>query len=87
MTKTWAAARQNQQNDLYHRQRLRSAWASAQSESESSLCAHWVAKDRSFLHVDSGTAQSDLSLRWAHMSFSLFCRAVAHLPRGLFHHY
>ena len=44
--------------------RLRSAWASTQSDqslrcacpgwSESSLCAHWVAKDPSFLHADSG---------------------------------
>ena len=32
--------------------RLRSAWASAQSD-QSSLCAQWVAKDPSFLHVDS----------------------------------
>ena len=33
-------------------QRLRSAWASAQSD-QSSLCAQWVAKDPSFLHADS----------------------------------
>ena len=32
--------------------RLRSAWASAQSD-QSSLCAQWVAKDPSFLHADS----------------------------------
>ena len=32
--------------------RLRSAWASAQSV-QSSLCAQWVAKDPSFLYVDS----------------------------------
>ena len=32
--------------------RLRSAWASAQSD-QSSLCAQWVAKDPSFLHTDS----------------------------------
>ena len=31
--------------------RLRSAWASAQSD-QSSLCAQWVAKDLSFLHAD-----------------------------------
>ena len=36
---------------LCAQRRLRSAWASAQSES--SLCAHWVAKDPSFLHADS----------------------------------
>ena len=51
--------------------RLRSAWASAQSD-QSSLCAQWVAKDPSFLHADSkdwldwADAQADLSLRWAH---------------------
>ena len=33
-------------------QRLRSAWASTQSD-QSSLCAQWVAKDPSFLHADS----------------------------------
>ena len=32
--------------------RLRSTWASAQSD-QSSLCAHWVDKDPSFLHADS----------------------------------
>ena len=32
--------------------RLRSAWASAQSD-QSSLCAQWVAKDPSFLYADS----------------------------------
>ena len=32
--------------------RLGSAWASAKSD-QSSLCAQWVAKDPSFLHVDS----------------------------------
>ena len=37
---------------LYAQQRLRSAWASAQSD-QSSLCAQWVAKGPSFLHADS----------------------------------
>ena len=35
----WAAARQNQQNDLWAQQRLRSAWASAQSD-QSLCCPH-----------------------------------------------
>ena len=51
--------------------RLRSAWASAQSD-QSSLRAEWVhvAKYPSFLHADSEeSAQSDLSLRWAHSHF------------------
>ena len=54
--------------------------------SESSLCAQWVAKDPRFLHKDSedsdptGTdAQAELNLRWAHMLFCWFCRAVAQL--------
>ena len=38
-------------NDLCTQRRLRSAWASAQSD-QSSLCAQWVAKDPSFLHAD-----------------------------------
>ena len=35
----WAAARQNQQNDMCAQRLLRSAWASAQPD-QSSLCAH-----------------------------------------------
>ena len=35
----WTAARQNQQNDMCAQRRLRSAWASAQSD-QSLLCAH-----------------------------------------------
>ena len=37
---------------LCAQRRLRSAWASAQSD-QSTLCAHWVAKDPRFLHADS----------------------------------
>ena len=48
----WATAWQNQHNGMCAQQRLRSAWASAQSD-QSSLCAQWVAKDPSFLHTDS----------------------------------
>ena len=55
----WAVAWQNQQNGMCAQQRLRSAWASAQSDqgcpgwSEFSLCAQWIAKESSFLHADS----------------------------------
>ena len=41
-------------------------------------CAQWVAKDQSFLHMDSedwsdwADAQADLSLRWAHTHFAGF---------------
>ena len=44
--------------------------------SESSLCAQWVAKDPSFLHVDSEDSDetgrmpmANLSLGWAHTDF------------------
>ena len=55
----WAASWQNQQNDMCAQRRLRSAWASAQSD-QSSLCAQWVAKDPSFLHADSEDSESSL---------------------------
>ena len=56
----WATSWKNQQNGMCTQQRLRSAWASAQSD-QSLLCAQWVAKDLSFLHVDS--EDSDLTRR------------------------
>ena len=44
----YADLRQNQQSGMRDQQRLiRPVW------SESSLCTQWVAKDPSFLHVDS----------------------------------
>ena len=50
--------------------------------SESSLCAHWVAKDMSFLHADSedsggcpGWSQSSLG----EQSFCWFCHEAAHM--------
>ena len=49
--------------------------------SEPLLCADWVAKGSRFLRADSDwvDAQFDLSLRWVHMSFCWFCRAVAQM--------
>ena len=53
--------------------------------SESSLWSQWVAKDPSFIHVDSEDwsdwedVQADRSLRWAHSSFCWFCHAVAQI--------
>ena len=47
----WATSWQNQRNGICAQRRLRSAWASVQSD-QSSLCAQWVAKDPSFLHAD-----------------------------------
>ena len=65
--------------------RLRPACASTQSD-QSSLSAQWVAKDPSFLHVDSkdwsdwADAQADLSLLDTH-SFCWFCHVVAHFMK------
>ena len=80
-TFTWAAALQNQQNDGTQR-RLRSAWASVQSDQSSlstwrnigpfTYWAHWK------LWTDWVDAQGDLSLRWIHV-ICWFCRAAAHL--------
>ena len=67
---------------LCAQRRLRSAWASVCSES--SLCAQWIAKDPSFLHADSEDwhltgRMPNLSLRWAHIPFCLFCHEAAHI--------
>ena len=48
---------QNKQNNLCAKLRLRSAWASFQSD-QSSLCAQWVAKDPMFLHAEDQTDQT-----------------------------
>ena len=71
---------------LYAQRRLRSAWASAQSD-QCSLCAQWVAKDPWFLHADSedsdqtgrcqGWSESSLGAQ----SFCWFCRALAHFKQ------
>ena len=66
----WAASWQNQQCGMRAQQRLRSAWASAQSD-QSSLSAwrelgSWAQRR---LWSDWADAQADLSLRWAHNHF------------------
>ena len=61
---------------LCAQRRLRSAWASAQSD-QSSLCASWVAKDPSFLRADSKDSDSSLgapSLCW-------FCHVAAQVKQ------
>ena len=60
----WAAAWQNQQNDLCVQWRLRSNWADVQSDQSLGL---WS---------DEADAQPDMSLRLAHRSFCWFCHAV-----------
>ena len=47
-----ATSWQKQQNGMCAQRRLRSAWASTQSD-QSSLCAQWVTKGPKFLHADS----------------------------------
>ena len=68
---------------LCAQRRLRSAWASAQSD-QSLRCALMGSlgpKLSSFgqrrLRLDWADAQADLSLRWAHMPFCWFCQVVA----------
>ena len=77
----WAAAWQNQQNDLCAQQRLRSAWASAQSD-QSFRCGH----EETFgpLLPNERTAKTLMRHRWAHKSFCWFCRAAAHFLRSCF---
>ena len=70
---TWAASWQNEQNDC------------ASSESKCLLCAQWVAKDLSFLRVDSedwsdwADAQAELRLRWTHSLFCWFCHVAGYI--------
>ena len=79
----WATAWQNQQNYLCVPQRLRSAWASTQSDLSSlsawrnlgSLDTHWAHREDWSVWA---YAQADLSLCWEHRSFCWFCRAAAH---------
>ena len=58
-------------------QRLRSAWASAQS----SLCAQWVAKDLSFLHADREDSNQTgrMPRLICDMPFCLFCHEAVHM--------
>ena len=78
----WVRAWQNQHNDLCPQRKLRSAWASAQSDQSSlspwrnlaSLATHWVHREDWSNWAD---AQADLSLCWTHRSYCWFCHAVA----------
>ena len=60
---------------LCAKRRLRSAWASAQSD-QSSLCTRWVAKDSSFLHAhreDSDQTGRMPRLIWVFAGHTSFC--------------
>ena len=70
--KIWAASWQNQQNDLCAKQRLRSAWASAQSDQ--SLRCQYEESLGPWLPID-----CTASLRWAHMPFCWFCHEAAQI--------
>ena len=56
---TWAALWQNQQNGMCAQRRLRSAWASTQSD-QNLRCPH-----------EEADAQADLSLHWVHITMLL----------------
>ena len=82
----WAASWQNQQNGMCTQRRLRSAWASAQSDQSllsawrklGSLATHWMHSD---------DAQADQSLRWAQRSFCWFCHEAAEIIMMFFNVY
>ena len=52
LTKIWLSCRTTKQNDMCTQRRLRSAWASAQSD-QSSLCAQLIVRCPMFFHADS----------------------------------
>ena len=63
--------------------RLRSAWASAQSDMSLRSEGSWGPKlsscEQRRLWSDWADAQADLSVRWAHMPFCWFCHEASHL--------
>ena len=86
ITKIWAAAWQNRQNDLCTQQRLRSTWASTQSDQ--SLLSTWrniepLTTYRAHSEDSSDWGMPRLSLCWAHVSFCWFCRAASQLSSNI----
>ena len=87
----WTGAWQNQHNDLYTQQRLRSAWASAQSDqsawpsAQSAVCfmgslgPNLSSDGQWWLWSDWADAQADPSPRWVHRSFCWFCGVAAQI--------
>ena len=80
----WAAPGQNQQNDICAQRRLRSAWATAQSDQ--GLLSSWrslrplaILRVHSEDWLDWADAQADPSLRWAHRPYCWFCHAAARI--------
>ena len=83
----WATTRQNQQTDPCAKRRLRSLWASAQSDQglrwphEETLLLSFPFSAQRRLWSDCVDAQADPSLCWAHVSFCRFCRVVAQMSQ------
>ena len=81
----WAASWQNQKYGMCAQQRLRSAWASAQSNKSLRLCSVGSSGPKLSscgqrrLCSDWADAQAELSLRWAHKPVCWFCHEVAHI--------
>ena len=80
----WAPSQLNQQNDLCAQRRLRSAWASAQSDQ----CLHWPHEETLGPQLPiERTAKTDQTWRmprlirvgWAHRSFCWFCHEAAQM--------
>ena len=73
----WATSWQNQQNGMYAQRRLRSAWASAQSDirvfavrmKEPWVLSYPLSAQRRLWWSDWADAQADLSHCWAHRPF------------------
>ena len=76
----WAASRPNQQNGMCAHWRLRSTWASAQSD-QSLLCPHeegWSPSLSLERTAKPLIRLGDLSLRWTQRSFCWLCHEAAH---------
>ena len=75
----------DQQNDLCAQQRLRSAWASAQSDQslrcppEGSFGPQLPIEHTAKTLIRGSHAQADLNLRWAHRSFCWFCHEAGYV--------
>ena len=78
----WAASWQNQQNDCVPSETASTQYQPGHLPSLIRVFAVGsVAKDSSFLHVDSEDSDQtqSLSLRWAHMLFFLFCHEATQI--------
>ena len=80
---------QNQQNGMCAQPRLRSAWASTQSDHSLCCAINGYLRTKAFLMWtektdQTGQAQADLSLRWGHMSFCWFCHVLADMKNKYF---